>query len=108
MVSNWEILESLRRYDKLTTSEMATILGATSTNDLQQQLRLLEAKNLIARTGILREGKRKRKSVEWKLTEACKNMLKKHNCREFYELEPAKKQEEKLIKKRGKGFKRFY
>ena len=107
MTSGWEILESLRRYDKLTTSEMATVLEAKSTNELQRTLRILEARYLIRRTGILRKGK-KNKSVEWELTEGSKNMLKKHGCREFYELKPAKEQEEKLKKKRGKGFKRFY
>jgi len=108
MASNWEILESLRRYDKLTASEITTVIGAKSTNEIQQQLRLLEAQNSIRRTGVEREGKRKRKSIEWELTERSKNILKKSNCREFYDLKPAQEQEKKLEEKKGRGFKRFY
>jgi len=107
MVSIWSIQEALRRFGRLTTSELATMLGVW-TDDLSKPLRCLEAQGKVRRTGIKRMGKRKKMSIEWELTQKNLRSLKKQGCRTFYDLPVAKEQEKKNIKMWGRPFKRFY
>jgi DNA-binding MarR family transcriptional regulator len=105
--SIWEVLECLRRFDRLTTSEIASILGVW-TDDLSKTMRKLEAYGYIRRTGNLRMGKRKKKSIEWELTQAAKNKLKRAGVRSFYELPRAQADNEWRMKNYGRSWKRFY
>ncbi|MFQ6068004.1 MAG: MarR family transcriptional regulator [Candidatus Bathyarchaeia archaeon] len=107
VASRWEILELLRRFDKLTTSEIASSLNIWA-DDVSRPIRQLESWGLVRRTGVIRRGRRGQKTIEWELTGAAKNRLKKGNYRTFYDIPACKESEKKRIENFGRGYKRFY
>jgi len=107
MATKYEVLEVLRIYGPLTTSEITRLI-MRSKSDYPTVARLLF---ILRYKGLVRlvEKRIVRKYVKrkWALSDRALELLRKEGVNSFYDLENAKKLEKLRLSKGLHGFKRF-
>ncbi len=105
MPSRWEIMEVLRRFGPMSTSEIADALGVW-TDDISRALRTLEGIGKIKRVGK-KPGKRKKMSIVWQLSDYVLYWLERNGFSSFYDIPYVQRKEEEYFQRFGRRFKRW-
>ena len=109
MTSWWEVLELLRRNGgEMPLNEITRTLGG---HDIWKAIQILEKMGYVEKIPLTPE-ERKKRGIKFarylvRLKDAAYQLLKRYNVESFYDLPFAKEREKKLMKYRGRTFKRF-